>query len=182
MLFTRATFVAYLLAIGEERAQTWWDYPGLELWKFFNLFVFVAGLMYVVKRSFTDAFRSRRKSIRRDLLRAQEERDQAFAKLAEVQSRLTRLDSEVAGIQGQARVEVRAERERIVRDTDLEVLKLRDQARREVLSADKVARHDLRLFAAERCVRLAEGVIRDEIGPEDDKRLVDMNVEQMGRG
>ena len=181
MLSSGVTFVAGLLAVGESPAQSWWDYPGLELWKFVNLFLFVGALVYFLKRPLTEAFRSRRESIRRDLLKAQEERDQALAKLAEVQARLERLDSEVAGIQAHSRSEARAEAERIARETELEMLKLREQAQREIVSAGKVARHNLRIFAAHQSVKLAEEVIRREIRSEDDATLMEMNVEQLGR-
>jgi len=182
MLFAGATIVLYSLVIGDEYTRPWWDYPGLEAWKFLNLFVFVGVMINVLKRPLTDAFRFRREGIRRELLRAQAERDQALAKLAEVQSRLARLDSEVAGIQELARSEAQAERERIARETELEMVKLREQAQREIASAGKVVRHDLRVFAGQQSVKLAEEVIRREIRSEDDMRLIDMSVEQLGRG
>src|ERR1700694_5932394 len=140
MLSTEATFLGYFLAVGENGTQPWWDYPGLEAWKFFNLFVFITVMVYVLKRPLTEAFRSRREAIRRDLLTAQEERSQALAKLADVQSRLQRLDSEVARIQEQSISEARAESERITRETELEMLKVREQAQREIASASKVAK------------------------------------------
>jgi F0F1-type ATP synthase membrane subunit b/b' len=181
MLLTEGTFLGYFLAASENGAQPWWDYPGLEVWKFFNLFVFLATMVYVLKRPLTGAFRSRREAIRRELIRAQEERDRALAKLADVQSRFERLDAEVADIKEQSVSEARAERERIARATESEMLKLRDQALREIASASKIAKHDLRVFAAQQSMKLAEELIRREIRPEDDMRLIDMNVEQLGR-
>ena len=115
-------------------------------------------------------------------MKAQLERDQALAQLAEIQGRLERLDSEVAGIQEQSRSEAKAEGERIAQETDREILKLRDQSQREILGAGKVARHELRRFAAQQSVRLAEEIVRREIKPEDDAKLIALNVEQMGRG
>ena len=159
----------------------WWDYPGLELWKFFNLVVFVSAMVYVLKRPLTEAFRARREAIRQELLQAQAERDEALAKLAEVQLRLSRLDAEVAEIQQRSQAEAQAERERIVRETELEMAKLREQAEREIISAGKVARQDLRIFAAKQSVMLAEELIRREIRSEDDVRLIKINVEQLGR-
>jgi len=173
--------LTHLMAL-VENGEPWWNYPGLELWKFFNLFVFAAALIYFLKRPLTLAFRSLREAIRRDLLKAQEERDEELGQLAEVQSRLARLDSEVADIQERARAEAHAERERIAQDTELEIIKLREQAQREIVSAGKVARHELRLFAAQQSVRLAEEIIRREIRSEDDAKLIYRNVEQLGRG
>jgi F-type H+-transporting ATPase subunit b len=174
-------FFIILIVEGESHSQPWWDYPGLELWKFFNLFLFASVMVYLLKRPLTDAFRSRREGIRRELLKAREERDEAVRKLGEVQARLERLDAEVAAIQDQARSEAQAERERIARETEQDILKLREQAQREILGAGKVARHELRRFAAQQSVKLAEEIVRREIRSEDDARLIELNVEQLGR-
>lgn len=181
MLPTVATLFITLIAESENSTKPWWDYPGLEVWKFFNLFLFVVVMVYFLKRPLSDGFRSRREGIRRELLMAREERDQALAKLAEVQARLERLDSEVASIKEHALSEAQAERERISRDTEQEILKLQEQSQREILSAGKVAKHELRRFAAQQSVRLAEEIVRREIRSEDDARLIELNVAQLGR-
>jgi F-type H+-transporting ATPase subunit b len=169
-------FIAFVV----EDGPSWWNYPGLELWKFFNLFLFIVVMVYFLKRPLSDAFRARREGIRQELQKAREERDLALAKLAEVQSRLERLDSEVAAIKEHSISEAQAERERISRDTEQEILKLQEQSQREILGAGKVAKHELRRFAAQQSVRLAEEIVRREIRSEDDARLIELNVEQMG--
>jgi F0F1-type ATP synthase membrane subunit b/b' len=124
--------------------------------------------------------RARREGIRRDLMRAQEERNAALAKLEEVEARLARLDVEVASLHEQSQKEAADERERIRRSTEEETQKLREQAQREIESAGKAARHELREFAAQQSVRLAEEMIRRDIKPEDDARLVSLRVEELG--
>jgi len=160
----------------------WWDYPGFELWKFINLAIFVGVLVYILVRKVRlgEAFRTRRENIIRDLALAKQERDNAVAKLKEVEERLARLDSEVATIQEQSQREVAEERERIARATETEVAKLSEQAQREIESAGKVARHDLRRYAAEKAVGLAEEMIRREMRPEDDARLISRNIQELG--
>lgn len=177
-----SAFMTYmvLLWLAEGEAAPWYNRPGLEVWKFFNLFLFVGALVYILRRPVSDALRARREGIRRELMRAQEERDAANAKLEEVKARLARLDEEVASVREQARREAEEERERIRRSTDEEAEKLREQARREIESAGKAARHELRRFAAEQSVRLAEEMIRRDIRPEDDQRLVNRQVEELG--
>jgi F-type H+-transporting ATPase subunit b len=170
----------FLLWLAEGDAAPWWNRPGLEVWKFFNLFLFVGALVYILRRPVSDALRARREGIRRELMRAQEERDAANAKLEEVTARLSRLNEEVASVREQARREAEEERERIRRSADEDAEKLREQARREIESAGKAARHDLRRFAAEQSVRLAEEMIRRDIRPEDDQRLVNRQVEELG--
>jgi F-type H+-transporting ATPase subunit b len=115
------------------------------------------------------------------VLKAQDERDEALRQLAEVDSRLATVESEVAGIWSKARAEARAERERILQDTEAEMLKLRAQSQREIESAGKVARTELRLFAARQSVKTAEEVIRREIQPEDDANLIRLSIEGVVR-
>lgn len=158
---------------------TWYNYPGFELWKFINLFLFIGVLYYFLRRPISEAMRTRRESIRRDLMRAQEERNAALVKLEEVDARLALLDTEVISIREQAQQEAIAERERIRRATEEETRKLREQAQREIESAGKAARHDLRRFAAEQSVLLAEEMLRRDIRPEDDARLMGDYIEEL---
>jgi len=148
----------------------------------FNVLLFVALLYYILVRLFKlgDAYRGRQDEIRNDLMRAQEERNAAVEKLKEVEGRLARLDTEIGAIRSQAQKEAAEERARIERSTDDEIRKIREQARREIDSAAKTARAELRAFAAEQSVKFAEELIRRDIRPEDDARLVGEYVEELG--
>src|SRR5437870_13727211 len=164
-----------------EESPRWWDYPGFELWKFINLAIFVAALVFVLKKAnLREAFRTRRETIRRDLDRAQQERDAAVAKLKEVEERLARLDSEVAKIQEQSKREAADERDRIAKSTEIELTKIKEQAQREIESAGKAAKHELQRYAAETSVRMAEELIRRDMKPEDDARLITRNIQELG--
>ena len=87
----------------------WWDYPGLELWKFVNLAIFVAGLVFVLvrKANLGAAFRARGETIKAELEKARTERDAALAKLKEIEERLAGLDSQTAAIKERGRIEAR---------------------------------------------------------------------------
>jgi F-type H+-transporting ATPase subunit b len=171
--------LAVLMLLQEPR---WWDYPGLELWKFVNLALFAGGLIYVLTRKVKlgEAFKTRRETIKQELAKAQQERDAALTKLKEVEDRLARLDSEVSTIREQSKQEAAEERERIAKSTEVEVARLSEQAKREIERAGKAAKHELRLYAAQTSVRLAEEIIRREIKPEDDARLLQRNVQELG--
>src|SRR5436853_140545 len=117
--------------------------------KVVNLLLFAGAMYFVLRRPLAEAFRARQEGIRRDLMRAEEERRAAVAKLEEVEERLSRLGSEVETIHEQAQREAAEERARIERAAEEEVRKIREQARREIESASKAARAELRAFAAE---------------------------------
>jgi len=180
MLFTGTTLLLFVLAEGEAEAS-WWNYPGLELWKFINLFIFAGVMIYLLKPRLGKAFQQRKVAIQQALIQAQQERDQALARLAEVQARLDRLDQEVAAIQEQSKAEAQAERERIAQQTEQDNFKLREQAQRDIGGAAKIAKHELRRFAAQQSVQLAEEIIRRDIRSEDDAKLINLSVEQLGR-
>ena len=169
-----------LLAAAEGDSAPWWNTPSFEVWRWVNLLIFAGAFIYILRRPVSEAMRARRESIRRELMRAQEERNAAMAKLEEVQARLAKLDEEVARVRQQSEREAAEERERIKSSTEEESRKLRVQAQREIESAGKAARQELREFAAEQSVALAEELIRRDIKPEDDARLVSLRVEELG--
>ncbi len=148
--------------------------------KLFNLLLFVGALVYFARRPVIAAFRGRQESIRHELLRAEEERAAAEARLAEVEGRLARLDAEVEAIRANAQREAVEERSRVELATEAEIRKIREQARREIESAAKAARAELRTFTAEQSVKLAEDMIRRDIRPEDDAHLAREYVEELG--
>lgn len=148
--------------------------------KIVNLLLFAGVMYYFLRRPIKEAFRARQESIRNELMRAEEERDAAVARLKEVEGRLARLDVEVEAIRANAQREAAEERARVERETEEDIRKIREQARREIESAGKAARAELRAFAAGQSIRLAEEMIRSEIRPEDDARLVREYVEELG--
>jgi F-type H+-transporting ATPase subunit b len=171
------------LILAAEGSGSFWDYlnyPGVEAWKFINLFIFVGVAIYILRRPLSDALKARRERIREELRRAQEERDRALAQLQQLEARLAGLDNEVASIRKQAEAEAIAERERLTRQTAAELAKLKESAQREIEVATKVAKQELREFVAQQSLQMAEETIRREIRPDDDVRLIGVSVEQLG--
>src|SRR5256714_9139806 len=123
----------------------WWDYPGFEIWKFVNLFIFVGALVYIMVRKVRlgEAFKTRRENIKRELAKAQQERDAALAKLKEVEERLARLDSEIGTIQELSKREAGEERQRIAKLNEVVINKLVEQAQCEIESSVTLASIDL---------------------------------------
>lgn len=173
-------------ALALESDGAWWgylNYPGLEIWKFVNLAVFILGAILLHRRfgrPISEALRARGEGIKLELQRAREEKDKALTKLSEVEEKIQRMDGEVASIREQAKVEAEAERELIKIATESEMTKLKQQAQREIESATKTAVQELREFAAQQSVALAEVSIKRELRSEDDKRIISLNVEQLG--
>jgi len=171
----------FALFIIASETPKWWDYPGAELWKFFNLALFVALLVWVMVRfNLGNAFKTRGESIRNELEKARGERDAALAKLKEIEERIAGMNDQLSAIKERSRIEAEEEHQRIAQSTQEEISKLSTQAQREIEHAAKAAKNDLRQFAAEQSVRMAEELIKRDMRPEDDARLMNRSVEQMG--
>ena len=174
-------FILYTVAA--EGSTPWWDYPGFELWKFLNLAVFLVAAWYlhrVLGRPISEALRTRKETIKRELARAREERDSALKQLEKVETRLQGLQNEVAAIRQKARAEAQAESERMRVETEAELTRLRLNAQREIEMAGKAAVTELRKFAAELSVKRAEELIRSDINTEDELRLVRAGTRSLG--
>src|SRR5215207_4936820 len=155
------------------------NYPGLELWKFVNLAIFTAAAIYVLRKPINQALLARRGAIQQELVTAQQEREQALARVAKADSVLSRLDDDVRTVQEQAREEVTSERQRVAASTARELEKLKQQAQRELETADKLSRKELRQFLAEKSVQIARESIRTQIRPEDDTALIRENIGEL---
>ena len=162
-------------------ATEWYNYPGLELWKFANLAIFTGLGIYILRKPISQALQSRRGAIEQELIRAQNERDQALARVAEADSLLSGLDDDVRKVQGQAHEEATSERQRIAASTEREIEKLKQQAQRELETADKLARKELRQFLAEKSVQMARESIRTQLRPEDDTALIRESIGELRR-
>ena len=166
-----------LLAGGES----WFNYPVLELWKFLNLDIFTAASIYVLRKKINEALLARREAIQQELLAAQSEHERALARVAETDDLLTRLDEHVGAIHKQATQEANAERKRLADATSHEKEKLKQQAQREVDTANKLARKQLRQFLAMRSVELARESVRTQMRPEDDTLLIKESIGDLRR-
>jgi len=168
-----------ILAFAEEAA--WYNYPGLELWKFFNLALFIAVGIYILRRPISAALATRRDAIKQELVQAKETKERALEKLAEADSLLSRVDTDVRSLHDQSRQEADAERQRIAAATARELEKLKQQAQREMETADKIARKALRRFYAEKSVQVAREKVRAEMRPEDDRHLIEQSIGELRR-
>jgi F0F1-type ATP synthase membrane subunit b/b' len=169
----------YILAAVELPA--WANYPGLEAWKFFNLAVFIAVMIYLLRRKISEALAARSESIKQELLDAQQRRERALAQVAEASALLDRLNADVQSIHEHAQQEAQSERQRLVTATARELEKLDQQARREMETADKVARKQLRQFFAKRSVDVARSTVRTQMKPEDDVFLISESIGELRR-
>ncbi|MCS6884294.1 MAG: hypothetical protein RMM17_08585 [Acidobacteriota bacterium] len=141
--------------------------------KAINLAIFLAFMIFILRKPMADFFNSRRASIKDELRRALEEKEAAEAKLRLVEDKLLFLNEEIERMRAEAEREAAAEYERLIKQAEEEAERIRLAARREIESAVKLAKQQLREFAAEKSIELASAILTKELRPRDDDRLLD---------
>jgi F0F1-type ATP synthase membrane subunit b/b' len=119
-------------------------------------FAVIAGLVIWLGRKYLPGFFSDRNAgIQRAMQEAQKASEEARRKLAEIESRLMRLDGEIGMMRDAAEREAAAEEVRIVAATEEEAKKIAAAAGQEIDAAAKAARRELAALAADLAVGLA---------------------------
>jgi len=148
------------------------EHGKLELWKWANFVVLAGGLGYLVAKNAGPFFSARSQQIRKDMVEAQEARQQAEARAADVDRRLASLEGEIAALRADSQREAQSERERLGRQTAAELAKIQAHAEQEIVSAGKAARMELRRYTAHLSIQLAEQQIRSRMNPDSQAALV----------
>jgi F0F1-type ATP synthase membrane subunit b/b' len=172
----------------ESGALAWWktnadpylNYPGFELWRFLNLAIFVAIMTYLLKKPLSEAFKAKREAIRSDLIKAEEERQAAIAKLTDAEVKMARLETDRKEILENAKAEAEAEKKRLAQETEADAERLRNQAKNEIERKSQQVHKQLKRFSAEESIRLAEEKIRQAMNTQKDAELVKATIQSIG--
>ncbi len=168
------------LAGGGGFYDRFFNVPGFEAWKFLNLAIFIALMVYLAKKPLSEAFKAKREQIRAELIRAEGEKQAALAKLTASEAKLAQLESEKEYVITKAKDEAAYEAKRLAEQTQIEVERLRNQSEAELARLSAQSRNELRRFSANESIRLAEEKLRAKIDVANDSRLVKASIAEIG--
>jgi F-type H+-transporting ATPase subunit b len=141
-------------------------------------FAIVAGLIaWFAKKNLPAMFRARTASIQKSLEEARKASEDANRRLAEIESRLGRLDDEILQMRAAAEKEAIAEEERIKAAAAEDARRIIVSAEQEIAAALKAARRELTTYAADLAVALASKQIR--VDTPTDQALVRRFAQQL---
>jgi F-type H+-transporting ATPase subunit b len=149
-------------------------------WVFIALnFAALAFIIYLISKSrLPQMFRSRTDVIRKSLDEAQRASAEANRRLTDIESRLSRLDTEVAQMRTEAEREAAAEEQRIQAAAAEDQRRIVNAAQTEIDAVAKNARRELKSYAADLAVALAEK--RIHVDAATDQQLVRSFTDQLG--
>ncbi|HET7208321.1 MAG TPA: ATP synthase F0 subunit B [Terriglobales bacterium] len=144
----------------------------------FNFAVIAAVIVWISRSKLPGLFRTRTVNIQKAMEEARKASQDANRRLQEIESRLSKLDSEIASMHASAAQEAAAEEARIKAAAEEDTRKIIDTAEQEIAAAAKSARRELKAYAADLAVGLAQRQIR--VDSATDEALVRSFAGQLG--
>jgi F-type H+-transporting ATPase subunit b len=144
-------------------------------------FLIIAVLVgWALKKNLPSMFRSRTEMIRKSMDEARIASEDANNRLGQIETRLSRLDTEIAEIRRAAEANAAAEENRIRAAAEEDRKKIVETTEQEIAAATRAARRELKAYTADLAVSLAER--RINVDQKTDEALVNNFVGQLGKG
>jgi F-type H+-transporting ATPase subunit b len=146
-------------------------------------FVILFGLLgYFLRKPATDFFASRTVAIQKGMADAKIAREAADKRLAEIEARLARLGDEIGGLRAEAAREDAVQAERMKQASDAEGAKILASAESEIDTLTRAARLELKSYAAQLAVDLAEVRIKERMSAGEQEHLLQAHIRDLSGG
>ncbi len=146
----------------------------------FNFALLLGILGYFLKRPLGDFLANRRKAIEGELEESSRIRAEAEARYQEYDRRLKGFDAEVSGLVERVRQECQVEQDQAVKAARKLGEAVLNTTRKALDEEMRRARVELRREAIDLAVKLAESVLAGQVSGEDQKRLAEAYLSQVG--
>ena len=180
-VFAIATLVAQEPAEPNAAKSTEHSGEVSPIWKWANFAILAVGLGYLMAKNLPGVFSSRTKEIQHGISEAQQMKQDAERRSAEMDARLNSLGADIEKFRTQSAAEMQQEGDRISRETAAQIKKIEQQAAVEIESVGKTARRQLKEYAAELALGLAEERLRGRMDNAAESALVDDFVRDLER-
>ncbi len=172
LIFAVTTLAPLAAAASGGEAESGWGWVETA-GRWFNLAVLFGGIFYFARGPVGRYFQQRREGIQAQIREAVAARKAAEEKLAAIEARMRGLDRELEEIRLEAERQAELERVKIAEQAGQEAEKIVAAARREIEGLSLSVSKDLKAYAAQLAVELAEKKIRGEMTDQAEKRVME---------
>ncbi len=141
------------------------------VWQTVNLVLFVALLVYLLKKPLTEALGKRRREVVETLEKAAADRRRAEEIAAELGQRLTRIEADLVALRAQAEAQASRELGELEASAEEDARRIVARASAEMENRVRSARNELTSYAADLAVDIAREVLAKAVTPDDRERL-----------
>ncbi len=150
------------------------------LWRIFNFVVMAAILIFFLAKPLKKGLSGRRADIAKTLAEAKQAKDEAEAKFAEYDKKLSKAAEEIAGLSEAIRKEGELEKEKIIENAKAMAIQIEKDAEKAAALEIAKAKAELKREAVELAIGIAEEVLKKNFTKDDDTRLIDEYMKKVG--
>ena len=169
-----------MAAEGGEPAPA--DSPTGLLFRWLNFFVVFGGIAYLIAKQGPAFFRGHAKEISASIADATAVKAEADRELHTIETKIARLDQDVAEVREQARRNWAVESERLRASGLAEIEKIHLAAGEELAASERAAQHEVREIAASLAVERAAALVSSKMNVEIRARMFQSFLSELGRG
>jgi F-type H+-transporting ATPase subunit b len=152
------------------------------IFRWLNFLIVFGGIAYLIAKHGGAFFRGNAKEIAASIVEATAVKTEAERELREVETKIARLDRDVAEIREEARRNWAAESERLYASGQSEIEKIAHAAREELAASERAAQQQVRAIAASMAVERAGALVSSMMNAEVRARMFQSFLSELGRG
>jgi F-type H+-transporting ATPase subunit b len=149
------------------------------LGKVINFVVLVGGLIYLLRSPLGNFLEGRTRSLDHALRDAKDSRVGAEKRQQEIEDRLKKIGREMEHIRREAETEGKMIQERILQEAKAGANRLKLLSRQEIEMLAQAGIREIKQYAAELAIALAQEKIQSKIKKEDQSLLIDRSIERL---
>ncbi len=149
------------------------------LWRVVNFAVLLWILIKFTGKPIKNYFANRREALIQEINEANRAKEAAECLYREYQKKLVHLEDEVKELESRIRAEAEVEKQRIMTEAEQFVIKVRQQAEQMANQEVSMAKRRLKYEAAKLAIQAAEKMIKENISPADQDKMVEIYLEKV---
>ena len=157
------------------------DSPAGLIFRWLNFVIVFGGIAYLIAKHGGAFFRGNAKAIAASIVEATAAKAEADRELREMETKIARVDQDMAEMREEARRNWAAESERLRASVLVEIEKITQAARGELAASERAAQQQLREIAATMAVQDAAALVGSRMSAEIRARMFQSFLGELGR-
>ena len=180
-ILTFSVGIAFASSEGHSEESVWtYGFSGKMTWRIINSLVLIAALWYLLKKPIATFFRERKAQIAQDLEDAKLQRDKAERTLKDYEVKMAGMEQEIERLKAELKKSAAAESEKVVANADRMAATMVESAKLAAEQEVRKAKAELQAESVDLAVEMAEALISEKIGDDDQKKIVEEYLSKVG--
>ncbi|MGQ9800077.1 MAG: F0F1 ATP synthase subunit B family protein [Candidatus Saccharicenans sp.] len=144
-----------------------------------NFVVLFGGLAFLLRKPLNDYLKGKAEQVAANLRQSEALKVESLQKLKQSQARLDNLEAEIGALREEAEKEASREKQMIRQEAEKEAQRLKRLAQEEIDALFRASLRELKAYAIDLSVALAEKRIREKLTPELHRKLIQQAIDRL---